>query len=98
LTPQVPPAPTPAAQRVRDIIAGGQATFDLETPVLYACGLALVTGILFGILPALQSARQDTALVLKSEAGGSAPHWGRSVLVTCRTALSLALLVGAGFC
>ena len=64
--------------------------------VLYAGGLSLLTGILFGILPAFQAARQDTAPMLKGEPDSSSSHRGRNVLVTCQMALSLALLVGAG--
>jgi predicted permease len=70
-------------------------SLDLGT-VLYAAGVSLVTGILFGMLPAFQAARQDTAPVLKSEADSGASQRGRNVLVTCQMALSLALLVGAG--
>jgi len=58
--------------------------------VAYAIALSLLTGALFGILPAIQSARQDTAPALKAGAGS------RRALVTCQIALSLTLLVGAG--
>jgi predicted permease len=67
--------------------------------VLCAAALSLLTGILFGILPAFQAARQDTAPVLKGEvdSGSSGSSLSaRNVLVTCQIALSLALLVGAG--
>ena len=64
--------------------------------VLFAGGISLLTGILFGILPAFQAARQDTAPMLKGEADSSALHGGRNLLVTCQISLSLALLVGAG--
>jgi predicted permease len=60
--------------------------------VVYAIALSLLTGALFGILPAIQSARQDTAPVLKADAGSRS----RRALVTCQIALSLTLLVGAG--
>lgn len=70
-------------------------SLDLRT-VLYAGGLAMLTGILFGMLPAFQAARQDTAPVLKGEVDSSSSHGGRNVLVTCQIALSLALLVAAG--
>jgi predicted permease len=68
---------------------------DLRT-LMYALTLSLITGILFGILPAFHCARQDTAAVLKGGSGSSTRQRGRSVLVTCQIALSLALLVGAG--
>ena len=64
--------------------------------LVYALALSVVTGILFGILPAFHGARQDTAAALKGDTGCITRHLGRSVLVTCQIALSLALLVGAG--
>lgn len=64
--------------------------------LLYAVGLSLFTGILFGILPAIQAARQDTTPALKQGTGSGSSHRGRNVLVTCQVALSLAMLVAAG--
>ena len=68
--------------------------------VLFAFGLALVTGILFGIFPALQATRVGVAATLKNEAtaviGGAAPFRFRRALVVAQIALSLLLLVGAG--
>jgi predicted permease len=64
--------------------------------VLCAAGLSLFTGVLFGILPAFQAARQDTAPILKGDTDSRASHRGRNLLVTCQISLSLALLVGSG--
>jgi putative ABC transport system permease protein len=61
--------------------------------------LVIVTGILFGIAPALQSSRLDLQNALK-EAGRSSTDGGRhrlrAALVIGETALALVLLVAAG--
>jgi predicted permease len=62
--------------------------------------LSLGTGLLFGLYPALASARTDLVGVLKASSGqpsgGRAAARFRSSLVTAQIALSLALLVCAG--
>jgi predicted permease len=67
---------------------------------LFALGLSLVTGLVFGLLPAFQATRLAVAPTLKGEAGavigGSAPFRFRRGLVVAQIALSLLLLVGAG--
>jgi predicted permease len=66
----------------------------------FALALSLLTGILFGILPALQTTRVGLAATLKNEAGavigGGATFRFRRGLVVAQIALSLLLLVGAG--
>jgi macrolide transport system ATP-binding/permease protein len=66
--------------------------------LLFACGLCLVTGILFGIAPAWIAARTEPADALRSTTRtttASASLLQRS-LVVLQAALSLVLLVGAG--
>ncbi len=60
--------------------------------------VSLATGILFGLAPALQSARKRRFEGLKSgrSTEGRRPKRLRSGLVVCETALSLLLVVGAG--
>jgi putative ABC transport system permease protein len=63
--------------------------------------LAVVTGILFGLIPALQASRPDVNQALKegtSSAGASRGRRAnaRSVLVIAEIALSVVLLAGAG--
>ncbi len=75
--------------------------FDPDVRVLaYTFGIALLTGIVFGLIPALGATRSDLAAGLK-ERSGSAPASGgrlppRSILVTLQIAFSLAALLGAG--
>jgi len=67
---------------------------------LFAMGLAVLTGIVFGLLPALQASRPDVVERLKdgsrSMSWGPARSWLRNGLVVGEVALSLVLLVGAG--
>jgi predicted permease len=74
-------------------------TIALDERVLAAAaGLALVTGVLFGVVPALQLSRPDLANALKDGARGTAGTGRqrlRSVLVVAEVALALVLLVGA---
>ena len=65
----------------------------------FAGALAVVTGLLFGLAPALRSARTDLGEVLKSAGRGSTAgpeRFGlRRLLVVLQVALSLVLVVGA---
>ena len=65
----------------------------------FAFGLALLTGMLFGVFPVLQLFRSDLYEGLKEGARGSSGRVRqrtRSALVVTEVALSLILLVGAG--
>ncbi|MGH7446561.1 MAG: FtsX-like permease family protein, partial [Longimicrobiales bacterium] len=66
--------------------------------LLFALAVSLLTGLLFGVLPAVRSVQFDPVQGLKeSRAAGSLTHsHTRSVLVALQLALSLALLVCAG--
>ncbi len=66
---------------------------------LFGFGVTAVTGILFGLAPALQSTNPDVAPTLKDEStGGGRPRRFtlRNVLVSGQVAASLILLVSAG--
>lgn len=63
---------------------------------LYVCAIAVVTGILTAIVPALQSSRQDLARALKDGRGGAGLPRGRGLrqgLVVAQVALSAVLIV-----
>ncbi|HEY2294100.1 MAG TPA: ABC transporter permease [Thermoanaerobaculia bacterium] len=66
----------------------------------FALALSLVTGLLFGLLPALRASRTDLAEVMKEgtrgSAGGPARERLRGTLIVAEVALSFALLIGAG--
>ena len=65
---------------------------------LFTIGVALFTGVLFGLFPALRISNPDLAGVLKEGGGrgGSGRHnKARSLLVVTEMALALVLLVGA---
>jgi predicted permease len=66
--------------------------------LLFTAGVALITGLIFGLAPALQATRIDPNPALKDSAGTSTRsrlRLGKS-LVVAQVALSLLLLVGAG--
>jgi len=60
--------------------------------------LSLATGMLFGLLPALQATKTDLVPALKDEPsfGGGRRSWWKSTLIVSQIALSLVLLVGGG--
>src|SRR5436853_552871 len=60
--------------------------------------VTLATGVLFGLLPALQSTKTDLVATLKDEfaVGGHRRSWLKNSLIVFQVALSLVLLVGGG--
>ncbi len=66
--------------------------------LMFTLLVSLLTGMLFGLLPALQSTKPDLAPTLKDEipAGGSRRSILSNGLVVFQVALSLVLLIGAG--
>lgn len=75
-------------------------TLRIDTSILaFSVGLSFLTGLVFGLAPALQSARLDLNEVLKEggrNSAGGATHRLRSALVMSEIALAVVLLVGAG--
>jgi putative ABC transport system permease protein len=65
----------------------------------FTIGIALLTGIVFGLYPALNTSNPDLASTLKETSGRSGvsrgQHRARSVLVVAEIALALVLLIGA---
>lgn len=79
--------------RVAPIGVNGQA-------LAFAVLLSLVTGILFGVVPAWQASRPQLQSTLKDNTRGATGdgqrHFARGALVLAEVAISLVLLVGAG--
>jgi putative ABC transport system permease protein len=66
------------------------------TVLLFALGVSVATGILFGLAPAWQASRANLNDMLRSRGGGMANAATRNTLVVVQLALSLALLASAG--
>jgi putative ABC transport system permease protein len=68
--------------------------------VAFTLGIALLTSLIFGLIPALQASRPEVEQSLKEASrgstGGARSHRLRSAFVVSQFALSLVLLVGAG--
>ena len=68
--------------------------------VVFTAGLSLLTGIVFGLIPAIQSTRPDLVTDLRNNSGKLSVGRGaarfRTSLVTAQIALSMALLISAG--
>jgi predicted permease len=84
--------------------SGGQPLLIGARPdgriLLFTLGLTFLTGIVFGLLPALRASRPDPWTTLKDTMGSIAGAGGslflRKGLVTAQVALSFLLLFGAG--
>jgi predicted permease len=67
--------------------------------VLFTTVVSVGTGILFGLIPALQASRPDLSATIKESAGRSGTGFRqnkvRSILVVAEVALALVLLVGS---
>ncbi|MGH9939722.1 MAG: ABC transporter permease, partial [Blastocatellia bacterium] len=77
------------------------AEINIDHTVLAFTGaVALLTGIIFGLAPALRASRPDLNEALKESSRGAIGGWRRnrvrSAFVVAEVALSLVLLIGAG--
>ncbi|HWN11668.1 MAG TPA: ABC transporter permease [Pyrinomonadaceae bacterium] len=83
----------------QNFVDAKQATVDTRV-LLFALAVSLITGWLFGLIPALQLARPQLQSFLKEGARGSGEgsRWNRlrGAFVVVQVALSLILLVSAG--
>lgn len=78
-----------------------QAVIELNAPVLtFTLCVAVLTTLIFGLVPALHASRRDVNDPLrdsgKGVSGGFRGRWLRDTLVVMEVALSLTLLIGAG--
>jgi predicted permease len=76
------------------------ASPDLRV-LAYAVGLSLITGIAFGLAPALQATRASLTLAMKEEgaetmAGSKRSGWLRNALVSAQITVCMVLLITAG--
>src|SRR5271168_379803 len=78
-----------------------EAAIQINLPVLaFSVGIALLTGILFGLSPALQLSRPEVSQVMQSStrkiAGGVRGKATNNALIGAQIALTLLMLAGAG--
>jgi predicted permease len=82
-------------------IAQNDVDLALDSHVLlFTLGIALLTGALFGAVPAIKASSPDLADTLKAGGRGNSVGWRsnpmRSLLVVFETALAMIALIGAG--
>lgn len=81
---------------------GFRHLFDLSLDwrvLAFSFAMAVLTGLLFGLVPAMRATRQDLVTQLKEGAGAVGPQtsgWLRQGLVAGQVAFSLVLLTSAG--
>jgi predicted permease len=86
------------------LMSFGNSPLELSTVpdmriLIFALAVSCLTGVVFGLVPALQSTRPDLAGTLKESAGaviGGGHMRMRKALVVSQVFLSLLLLIGAG--
>jgi putative ABC transport system permease protein len=82
-------------------LADGSIDLSFDSRVLYfTIAISLLTGLAFGIIPALKASNTDLNEVLKAGGRGGTMGWAhnrmRSLLVVSEIALALVALIGAG--
>jgi predicted permease len=71
----------------------------LDAHVLFfTLGISVLTGIVFGLIPAIKTLRPDTHETLKEggRGGSGARHRAQSVFIVVEMAMAMVLLIGAG--
>jgi len=92
LTAGIPPAQRAALPFLQDLRLDSAA-------LLYSVGLAVLTGVLFGVVPALRLSRSELATTMKEaglRSGTPGRHRAMQLLVLLQVALAVILLNGAG--
>ena len=87
------------ADSVPTLARDGAATMDPNV-VWFTVAMSLMTGILFGVLPALTASRVDLSAAFKEAGTAAETGWRglrlQSVLVTVEMTLAIVLLIGCG--
>jgi len=82
--------PTDGSPRIEAVTVDGRV-------LAFTAGLAVLTGLLFGLMPALRAYRMGmVAAMHEGGRGGTASRRSNSALVAAQFALSFVLLIGAG--
>jgi putative ABC transport system permease protein len=92
LTAGIPPAQRAALPFLQDLRLDSAA-------LLYSIGLAVLTGVLFGVVPALRLSRSELATTMKEaglRSGTPGRHRAMQLLVLLQVSLAVILLNGAG--
>jgi predicted permease len=83
------------------LFSKGQENFTLHAELNWrvlavTAALSVICGLLFGLVPAIQSTRPDVIPALKSGRGGGPRRRTQNVLVVAQIAMSFLILVAAG--
>ena len=83
------------------LFSRGRENFTLHAELNWnvlgvTAALAVVCGLLFGLVPAIQSTRPDVMSALKNGRGGGSRHRAQNILVVGQIAMSFLILVAAG--
>ena len=80
-----------------DLTSLNGAGIDLRV-IVFSVALSIVTGIAFGIVPALRATRDDLSPLLRGgrSGGGALPAVFRNAAVACQMAIALVVLICAG--
>jgi len=75
----------------------GEITLDGHV-LLYTLGISVLTGIVFGLIPAIKTLRPDTHETLKEggRGGSGARHRAQRIFIAVEMAMAVVLLIGAG--
>ena len=82
-----------------DNISQAKSVFIDSRVFAFTLGVSLVTGIVFGIIPALQATKPNLNETLKEggrDSSSGSRRWVRNLLVIAEVSLALVLLIGAG--
>jgi predicted permease len=88
-------------QSLTFLFSKGQENFTLHAELNWSvlgvtAALSVVCGLLFGLVPAIQSTRPDVMPALKNGRGGGSRRRAQHVLVVVQIAMSFLILVAAG--